>query len=157
MSDMRIVGVEADRLARIRERDADEFGNPLTARTAQGWEPLRCCLNRASEGERIALICYTPWSQPSPWLEAGPVFVHYGPCAGYPTPEVYPTNFSSGKRMMHPFGHDGERVYEHITYVGEDGDHETVVRDILARPEVAFLHVRSATAGCFTFEVRPAG
>src|SRR5436190_5092038 len=69
MSDMRIVGVEAERLARIRERDADEFGNALTARTAQGWEPLRCCLNRASEGERIALICYTPWSQPSPWLE----------------------------------------------------------------------------------------
>ena len=58
---------------------------------------------------------------------------------------------------MNPFGHDGERVYEHITFMAEDDDHEAVVRDTLARPEVAYLHVRSATAGCFTFEVRPAG
>ncbi|MFL6142506.1 MAG: DUF1203 domain-containing protein [Labedaea sp.] len=157
MDDLRIVGVEAERLARIRERGADEFGNAWTARTAQGWEPLRCCLTRAGEGAQIALICHTPWSEPSPWLEAGPVFVHFGPCAGYLTPELYPEQFSSGKRTVNPFGHDGERVYEYITFMAEDDDHEAVVRETLARPEVAFLHVRSATAGCFTFEVRPAG
>jgi hypothetical protein len=27
---------------------------------------------------------------------------------------------------------------------------------VMAQPEVAYLHVRSATAQCFTFEVRPA-
>ena len=83
VSDVRIVGVEAERLTRIRERGTDEFGNPWTARPAQGWEPLRCCLTRAVEGEPIALICHTPWPEPSPWMEAGPVFVHFGPCAGY--------------------------------------------------------------------------
>lgn len=155
MSDVRYVAIDPERLERMRERGADEFGNRWARRTAEGWEPLRCCLAVADAGEEIALICYTPWTEASPWLEAGPVFVHFGQCAGYGTPEVYPEALR-GERMVNPFDHDGVRVYEHITFVGAGGDHDAAVRQVLARPGVAYVHVRSATAGCFTFEARPA-
>ena len=155
MSDIECIAISQERLEGMRELGADEFGNPWTLRAAEGWEPLRCCLRIAGEGEEIALICYTPWTEASPWMEAGPVFVHFGRCGGYATPGLYPPALASGPRMLNPFDHDGARAYEHIAFVGPDDDHEAAVRNVLDRPGVAFLHVRSATAGCFTFEVRP--
>lgn len=156
MSDIEFRAIDPGRLDRMRERGADEYGNPWTARTAEGWEPLRCCLRRPDEGEAIALICYTPWTRPSPWLEAGPVFVHFGHCAGYATSGLFPEAFRHSRSMLNPFDHTGARAYQHITVVEPEQDHEAAVRTVLAQPDVAFLHVRSAVAGCFTFEVGPA-
>jgi len=153
MSDIRYTAIDQDRLGRMRERGADEQGNPWTHRAAEGWEPLRCCLRKAGEGEDIALINYTPWTTLSPWAEAGPVFVHFGPCAGYRSPAEYPEAFRHSHSTLQPFGHDGARVYEHITMVEPDDDHEAAIRAVMAHPEVAYLHVRSATAACFAFAV----
>src|SRR6266516_8204373 len=69
---------DASLLDAMRERGADEFGNPWKPRHAAGWEPLRCCLRKARAGEDIALISYSPWTDWTPWAEAGPVFVHFG-------------------------------------------------------------------------------
>lgn len=154
MGDLEFVAVDGLRLARMRERGTDEFGNPWVSRDAEGWEPLRCCLRRAGAGEAIALICYSPWVSPSPWMEAGPVFVHFDACAGYLEPQRYPVDFLRSPSMINPFGTDGSRVYEHITFVSDGDDHEEAVRRVMRQPEVDFVHVRSSTAGCFTFAVR---
>lgn len=156
MSDIRYLPIEPDRLAAMRDRAADEFGNPWTLRVAEGWEPLRCCLRPAAAEEDIALICYTPWTKASPWAEAGPVFVHFGRCAGYPTHDVFPEAFLRQRSILNPFDHSGARAYDHITFIGPDDDHEVYIRKVLAEPDVAYLHVRSASAGCFTFAVHPA-
>jgi hypothetical protein len=156
MSDIEIIAIDPDRLDAMRHRGMDEFGNAWELRPAQGWEPLRCCLRKAEPAEDIALICYSPWSKPSPWAEAGPVFVHFHRCPGYATSGDYPEAFRGSRRMLNPFDHSGARAYDHITFVGPDDDHDAAVRTILDQPDVAFLHDRSATAGCFAFEVRPA-
>jgi hypothetical protein len=156
MSDVDFIAIDPERLQRMRERGADEHGNPWTPRTAEGWEPLRCCLRKAEVSEQIALVCYTPWTEPSPWLEAGPVFVHFGQCNGYTTPGDYPEAFLHSRSMLNPFDHTGARAYDHITFLQPEDDHEAAVRTILDQPQVDYLHVRSAIAGCFTFEVRPA-
>lgn len=155
MSDVRYLAIDPERLDAMRERGTDEHGNPWTPRVAEGWEPLRCCLRKAGERERIALICYTPWTEPSPWAEHGPVFVHFGSCDGYHAESDYPEAFRHSRGMLNPFDHTGARAYEHITFVGPDDDHEVAVRRIMDQPDVAHLHVRSATAGCFTFAVEP--
>jgi uncharacterized protein DUF1203 len=152
---IRFQAIDPDRLDAMRRRGSDEFGNPWRARDAHGWEPLRCCLRRPEPGERIALICYTPWTAPSPWAEAGPVFVHAERCAGYGTPDAYPPALADSHSVLNPFDHTGARAYDHITFVRPGEDHEAAVRTVLARPGVAYLHVRSATAGCFTFEAHP--
>lgn len=156
MTETKYLPIAAERLDAMRENGADEFANPWTLRVAEGWEPLRCCLSGAVEGEDIALICYTPWTTPSPWAEAGPVFVHHKRCAGYADTGTYPARFTECRSMLNPFDHSGARAYEHITFVGPDDDHEAAVRKILEQPEVAYLHVRSATAGCLTFEAHKA-
>jgi hypothetical protein len=157
MSDVRFLPIDPDRLAAMRAAGRDEFGNPWTPFDAEGWEPLRCCLRGSDTGERIALVTYSPWTAPSPWMEAGPVFVHADACAGYGTTGRYPQALLGGRRMINPFDHEGARAYDHITFVGPDDDHEAAVRAVLAEPSVAFVHVRSASAGCLMFEARPAG
>jgi hypothetical protein len=152
MNDIEIIAIDPERLKAMRAAGEDEFGNQWTLRLAEGWEPLRCCLTKPHEGEEIALICYSPWTSPSPWAESGPVFVHYGECAGHSG--GYPDYVGRGECMVNPFDPDGARVYEHITFIHEGEDHEEIVRTLALRPEVDFVHVRSATAGCFTFEVR---
>jgi hypothetical protein len=155
MSDIEFTAIDPERLDAMRDNGKDEQGNPWTLRVAEGWEPLRCCLRKATELEHIALIGYSPWTEPSPWAETGPVFVHFGPCEGYHTTGDYPEMFRHSRSMLNPFDHTGARAYEHITFLGPEDDHEAAVRTVLSQPDVAYLHVRSATAGCFTFAARP--
>jgi hypothetical protein len=84
------------------------------------------------------------------------VFVHHDACSGYADTHRYPEAFLDSPSIVNPFDHSGARAYEHITFVASDEDHEAAVRAVLGRDEVAFAHVRSATAGCFTFAVRRA-
>jgi len=157
MSDIEYVAIDPERLDAMRGQGTDEFGNPWKPRPAEGWEPLRCCLRTAREGEDIALLSYSPWRLPwdTPWAEAGPVFVCFRRCPGYQTPGEYPPDLRKSYTLLNPFGHDGARAYQHITFVEPGTDHDAAVRTVLAQPGVAHLHVRSAVAQCFTFAVRP--
>lgn len=156
MSIFEITGVDPDRLARIRETGRDEFGNPVAGMSAEGGEQLRCCLRRAQRTETIAVMCFTPWTEPSPWLEAGPIFVHVDQCEGYGTPGDYPVAFADSPSMFNTFYADGSRDYEHIRFVQPEDDHTAVLNEVLDHPEVDHLHVRSSVAGCFTFAVHRA-
>jgi hypothetical protein len=156
MSDIEVRGIDQERLAGMRAAGADQFGNPLVLRVAEGWEPLRCCLRVPAAGERIALISYSPWSEAHPWAESGPVFVHYGQCEGYGTPGSWPADLRGRHQLVRPYGHDGRIAYDHIRFIQSDDDPEDIAREVLAQPDVHHLHIRSATAGCFTFEVHTA-
>ncbi len=156
MSTFEIVPIDPERLDAMRGKGEDEFGNAWKAFPAEGWEPLRCCLRKPEEGEAIALICYTPWTEPSPWMEAGPVFVHAERCEGYLTPDRYPETTGRGETMFNTFDSEGNRAYDHITFVSPGDAYEETLAELLGRPEVAFVHVRSVTAGCLLCEAHPA-
>lgn len=154
MDDIEYAPIEPRRLDAMGRRGTDETGNPWTAFGAAGGEPVRCCLRRVEAGERIVLISYSPWTGPHPWAETGPVYVHAERCAGYLGDGRYPALFARDRSMLSPFDATGARVPERVAFVGPDDDHHAAVRDLLAAPGVEVVHVRSATAGCFTFLAR---
>jgi hypothetical protein len=158
MDTPKYLAIEPHRLDSMRQQGADEFGIPWKLRIAEGWEPLRCCLRKAALGEDITLISYSPWTLPwtTPWSEAGPVFVCYRRCQGYPTTNRYPPELQAQHAQLNPFDSSGARAYEHIAFVERHEDHEAAVHAVLSQPDVSWLHVRSAVAQCFTFEVHPA-
>jgi hypothetical protein len=80
------------------------------------------------------------------------VFVHFGQCDGHAG--GYPADVGHGPTMLNPFDGAGARLYDHITFIEPGEDHERIVRTLALRAEVDFVHVRSSSAGCFTFEVR---
>jgi len=156
MTTMTTVAIDPDRLDAVRRAGADEHGNPFAPHPAGGGEPLRCCLRLAGAGEPIALISYAHFTDPSPWREVGPVYVHADRCAGYPDPAAFPELFRRGPRVLRGYRADGTLDYDRIEIVPDGADVEAAARALLAHPEVAEIHARAVGPQCFTFALRRA-
>jgi hypothetical protein len=155
-SSFAVAALPADELERIRERGADDFGNPFvpTVVTAAGDTPLRCCLRDAEPGERVALIAWRPASVGGPYAEVGPVFVHAESCAGYVDTGRYPEGFRHRTQLLRAYDAQGRQV-DNLLVDGAAAD--AVLSELVARPRVAFVHSRNPMAGCYMFGVTPAG
>lgn len=154
MSRLHVVPVHPDRLAAMVSGRRDHLGNPVTPWPVEGWEPLRCCLRIAEVGEEVALVAYRPFAEPSPWSEVGPVFVHLAGCSGYADRSRLPDALRTGPRILRTYRADGSMDYADVTHVPAGQDIEPALHDLLGRPEVTLVHVRSDTAQRFTYEVR---
>ena len=153
MTSLRVSAIDPGRLETMRRLGQDDAGNALVPFSAEGWEPLRCCLAVAGAGDGILLISYTPLTVASPWAESGPVFVHAEPCSGYRTPDELPGALRTGPRVLRPYHEDGSLDYADITVVEAGVDIEDRVLDLLRRPAVHTVHVRALAAQCFTYAV----
>jgi Protein of unknown function (DUF1203) len=142
------------RLQEIRAAGADEAGNRLTVQAdTTGGSPLRCCLRESAPGERVLLIAYTPPGTRGAYAERGPVFIHAEPCSGYLTPHRYPPALSHRQQVVRAYDRDG-RIADGVLV--NDGEHAmTVIRGLLARPDVTLVHLRNVGYGCYNFAVRP--
>jgi hypothetical protein len=142
-------------LHQLRTARVDEAGNRLAEQVDEaGGAPLRCCLRETEPGERVLLIAYAPPGPSGPYFERGPVFIHAAPCDGYRTPGQYPPGLAHRQQVVRAYDHEG-RIAGGIL-VG-DGEHAMpVIRELLARPEVAFAQLRNVGYGCYNFTVRRA-
>jgi hypothetical protein len=130
---------------------APGYGHPAHVEMARGTGPCRLCLRpfRKHEEERV-LFTYNPFPDDADMPSPGPVFVHRAPCTRFEGP-----------------GFPAELLELPLTLEGYDakgvplarlkaGDPDAAARDLLARPEVAYAHVRHAEAGCFIARVERA-
>lgn len=133
----------------------DEAGNLLTVQvTAEGGSPLRCCLRETVPGEEVLLIAYTPPGTSGAYAERGPVFIHAEPCLGYVTPDQYPPALSHRQQVVRAYDRQG-RIADGVLVA--DGEHAlTVIRELLARPDVELVHLRNVGYGCYNFAARRA-
>jgi hypothetical protein len=140
-------------LQQIRAAGTDEAGNRLTVQTdPAGGNPLRCCLRESVPGERVLLIAYTPPGTRGAYAERGPVFIHAEPCDGYLTPDRYPAALSHRQQVVRAYDREG-RIADGV--LAGDGAHAlAVIGELLARPEVALVHLRNVGYGCYNFAVR---
>jgi Protein of unknown function (DUF1203) len=149
----RVSALPADHLDELRGRGVDDFGNPLVVSVVsrEGETPLRCCLREAAVGERVALLAYRPAGKGGAYAEVGPVFVHADACPGYGETAGYPEGFRHRTQLLRAYDSQGRQV-ENVIVDGADA--ECRIRDLFARPDVAYLHSRNVLAGCYMFAVR---
>ena len=140
----------------IRAAGQDEAGNPLEVQVHQdGGAPLRCCLREARAGERLLLIAYGPPGPAGAYAERGPVFIHAERCAGYPTPGQYPPGLAGRQQVVRAYDAQG-RIADGV--LAADGRQAAkITAELLARPEVEFVHLRNVGYGCYNFAVRASG
>jgi hypothetical protein len=84
-----------------------------------------------------------------PYQERGPIFVHATPCVRYADTGIYPAAFRNGRVIR---AYDTRRFMIDARMVNGEGP-EQVIEELLENPGAAFLHVRSATRGCYTMGV----
>jgi len=145
----RIHAIAKDALAKVRSSGLDVSGNPVTRLTAEGEEPLRCCLRNARPGEALILFGYEPPIGKSPYREIGAVFAHADACEG-PPKDGYPPQWRGRKQVLRSY--DG-RGFIRDAVVHDGSDPEKEIARLLADPQAVQLHSRNVAYGCFMFVV----
>jgi hypothetical protein len=141
------------RVIALRQETADEarrtlrspgYGHPVHMEVARGSGPCRLCLRpfRLHEEERV-LFTYNPFPEDADLPAPGPVFVHRDSCERFEA-SGFPPELRSLPLTLE--GYD-ERGLTRVRVKAEDPD--AAARDVLARPGVAYAHLRHSEAGCF--------
>ena len=152
-SSFRVHALPPDFLVRLRSTRLDASGNRVENLSAQGREPLRCCLRYADPGEAILLFGYEPPIGKSPYREIGAVFAHAGACAG-PAADGYPEEWRGKPQVLRSYDARGW-IRDAVMHDGTDPERE--IARLLSDPEAVQLHSRNVAYGCFMFVVTRKG
>lgn len=136
--------------SRARDLGVDDLGQPVRRLTAEGGEPCRDVLRRAAPGEQLILASHSPFAKEGPFKEYGPVYI-----LDRAADEVIDAgsivagqehNYLRERFAIRAYSKD-ETILDAALVDARDA--QAVVDRFFARDDVAFLHVRFPTYGCF--------
>ena len=137
-------------LDRARHEGLDDLGQPVKRVRASGGEPCRDVLRRAEAGEELLLASYSPFTKPGPYKEYGPIFILAQDA--HETPDRDELAIGSAhdylreRFVIRAYSHDEEILDAELV---DAIDADATAARFFANPNVAFLHVRFPTYGCF--------
>ena len=146
----RIAEIPSDFLKQVRTEGRDALGQQVKRVIAEGGEPCRDVLRRATKGEELILASFSPFEKPGPYHEYGPIFVLANESAeGVDRGEV-PAG-ADGNYLQQRFAIRAYSENEEILDAAlvEPGEAQETVDRFFARTDTAFLHVRFPSYGCF--------
>ena len=126
----------------------DQFGNEPKLEVAQSSRSIcRRCLRRFNAGDRRLLFKYRPFEREGVFAEAGPIYIHESDCQ--PAAEVltaYPDEVRELPLLLRAYTKEDGQVDSQLI---ENGGAEHSIDGFLAKPEVAFIHLRDGESGCY--------
>lgn len=129
---------------------APQYGHRAHADVATDHAPCRVCLRVLTPGQdKRLLFTYDPFEAAGTTPLPGPVYIHAEPCEPY-AGAGFPPQLRAMSILLDVYGDDRRLVAE--VMLGEVADPATIdtaVAEQLDDVQVRYLHVRSATAGCF--------
>ncbi|WP_299293827.1 DUF1203 domain-containing protein [uncultured Tateyamaria sp.] len=142
-----------DTVHALRAGGPDAFGNPPEQAVSDGGgNPCRHCLRDIPKGAGMLILAHKPFDGTHPYAEVGPIFLCASDCTrggGTDLPEILGTSpdylikgYSSDDRIV--YGTGAVTPTPHIT---------AQLEQIFARPDVAYIHVRSARNNCYQLRV----
>ncbi|MGF9562072.1 DUF1203 domain-containing protein [Neorhizobium sp. BT27B] len=133
----------------LRNSGPDAYGNtPETAVSDGPGHPCRHCLENIDAGEDYLIVAYRPFPSLQPYAETGPIFLHAKRCKRYEATEIMPPMLESPDYIVRGYGSNDRIVYGSGA-VTSTSDIANRAEILLAREDIAYLHVRSARNNCF--------
>jgi hypothetical protein len=117
---------------------------------AQPGFPCRVTLEDAAPGERLLLFNHQHHDTASPYRSAYAIYVREGASTAADYVDRLPAMLERRTLALRGFDANGMLQAALLTTPGEA---EPGVRDLLDRPEIAYLHAHSAAYGCFLARV----
>jgi hypothetical protein len=140
-----------------RTRRSPGYGHPVHEDVATGYGPCRECLRFFEAGrDRRLLLTYDAFHGVDGHALPGPIYIHAEPCARYPEDGGFPEWLAENALTMQAYDGGRRLVAEERLAAMSAAEAERVLSAFMARPDVDCVQVRDGTAGCFTFNVRPA-
>jgi len=143
----RVTPMDVALTEKVRTLMISPFGKlPVWSSVATGYGPCRSCLKKFCEGEEERIyMTYDPFSGKSDLPLPGPVFIHSDRCEEF-TGDGFPQELLSIPMLFDGYGeHSSLKVSEPI----EKENFEDQIARMLSAPDVEFVHIRNAEAGCF--------
>lgn len=146
---IRFVALPTEAVHAVREGAPDANGMPVERHVAPtGGLPCRHCLGAIDKGEELLVLAWRPFPEAQPYAEVGPIFLHGRDCARGGGSEAIPAFLNSPRYIVRGYGADDRIVYGTGAVI-ETERIPGYAEELLARPGIAYAHVRSATNNCF--------
>ena len=156
MIPIRVVAISTEIADAVRRTHKDpHYGHPAHTSIAGEGAPCRHCLQIIAAGaEQSTLFTYDAFEGIESLPLPGPVYIHAEACARYPEKGSFPAQLRNSPRTLNAYAR-GRRLIS--TEYAENGNVDAGVEKLFARADVDYIHVRSTTAGCYTFRIERAG
>lgn len=116
--------------------------------------PCRHCLAQVPKGKPYLIVAHRPFTGLNPYTETGPIFLCAENCeAG--GPDFPKAMFGSSSYIVRGYTQDERILYGTGSVVPTD-EIPARCEQLFTRPEIAFIHVRSASNNCFHCRVERA-
>ncbi len=111
--------------------------------------PCRHCLKNVDAGDAYLVLAYRPFPQLQPYAETGPIFLHAEACERAADSDLLPELFGrTAAYIVRGYSADDRIVYGTGAVV-PTADIPDRAAELIARPDIAYLHMRSAKNNCY--------
>jgi hypothetical protein len=149
MTDIRFSAMPTAEAENLCNGGTDAYGFVPETMVSDGpGYPCRHCLNNIDAAEELLVFAYRPFPELQPYAETGPVFLHKEPCGRYAAEEVLPPVLTSPDFIVRGYNAENRIVYG-TGAVTLTPDIRSYAAQLLERPEIAYVHVRSARNNCY--------
>ena len=118
--------------------------------------PCRHCLKYIEKGKEVLVLGHRPFETVQPYAEMGPVFLCAEPCERSEESSDLPVIVETRPRFIVRGYTADERIQYGTGDVVETKDIVDACEERLDNPEIAFVHIRSASNNCFYCRVERA-
>lgn len=152
---IRYSALETEIAAKLRRGGKDANGQVAEIATSDGHGvPCRHCLAHVQAGERYLILAHRPFPEPQPYAEVGPIFLHERDCVqggGMTPPSMLasPQYLIRGYSARHRIVYGSGRIVP-TPLIGE------AAAQLFAHPDIAYIHVRSASNNCYQCRIERA-
>jgi Protein of unknown function (DUF1203) len=130
------------------------YGHPARVELAAGYGPCRHCLRDFKVGqESRILFTYDPFYELKLHPLPGPIFIHAEACPRFVDEGKFPEDLRSHRLTFAGYGAGRSLLCERLV---EDGEVDSAIDEMLAQPDVRFVHVRDTEAGCYDLRIERA-
>jgi len=154
MPQIRFVAMSTEQARAYQRGEPDAYGNVPERRISDGsGVPCRHCLKPVEAGAPYLILAYRPFPELQPYAETGPIFLHAEKCERAEIGAELPAIATGvADYIVRGYGHDDRIVYG-TGKVTETGAIVERAQELLARPEIAYIHVRSSRNNCYQWRI----
>ena len=154
---VRFIALDSDLVGALRSGGRDSNAQTPERRVSDGdGVPCRHCLMDVAAGEPYLVLSHRPFDSVQPYAEQGPIFLHAEACPGFAAPAGLPPILAARREMLiRGYGADDRIVYGTGKMVATK-DIVAVAEYMFDNPEIAYIHVRSASNNCYQCRIERA-
>lgn len=141
----------------IHRTGMDSYADPVERHphAEEGGMPCRHCLQNVPAGQPFLALAHRPFQGRNPFTETGPIYLCDPGCEpADPAPE--PPGFLAAEQYLLRGYSADERIVYGTGAVTARTDLTRYARQLLARDDIAFVDLRSASNNCFLCRIHRA-